>query len=122
MSFADREPLRHRYPHGPYSMLGPVEVTGAEPGDVIPEPYVHYFTFDDARTTAGYVQGIKLAVRRGGHYRAGSVRAGQRGGELPGDPVRQPDRVGLHLDAAQGGARGHPQSIFPADIVGRVTR
>jgi hypothetical protein len=33
MSFADREPLRHRYPHGPYSMLGPVEVTGAEPGE-----------------------------------------------------------------------------------------
>ena len=29
MSFADREPLRHRYPHGPYSMLGPVDVTGA---------------------------------------------------------------------------------------------
>jgi acetamidase/formamidase len=35
MSFADREPLRHRYPNGPYSMLGPVEVVGAEPGDVI---------------------------------------------------------------------------------------
>jgi acetamidase/formamidase len=73
MSFADREPLRHRYPHGPYSMLGPVAVTGAEPGDVIEvsittlrtigwgwnsfplgvgalphdfaEPYLHYFTF-----------------------------------------------------------------------------
>ena len=35
MTFAEREPLRHRYPNGPYSMLGPVEVTGAEPGDVI---------------------------------------------------------------------------------------
>jgi acetamidase/formamidase len=35
MSFADREPLRHRYPPGPYSMLGPVQVTGAEPGDVV---------------------------------------------------------------------------------------
>src|ERR1700689_5059357 len=35
MSFAEREPLRHRYPHGPYSMLGPVSVTGAAPGDVI---------------------------------------------------------------------------------------
>lgn len=32
MTFAEREPLRHRYPNGPYSMLGPVEVTGAEPG------------------------------------------------------------------------------------------
>jgi acetamidase/formamidase len=35
MTFADREPLRHRYPHGPYSMLGPVEVAGAQPGDVV---------------------------------------------------------------------------------------
>jgi len=35
MTFADREPLRHRYPNGPYSMLGPVEVAGAEPGDVV---------------------------------------------------------------------------------------
>ena len=26
MTFADREPLRHRYPSGPYSMIGPVEV------------------------------------------------------------------------------------------------
>ena len=90
MSFADREPLRHRYPHGPYSMLGPVEVTGAQPGDVIEvsitalrtigwgwnsfplgvgalphdfaEPYVHYFTFDDARTTAVYEHGITLPM------------------------------------------------------------
>ena len=92
MSFADREPLRHRYPHGPYSMLGPVEVTGAQPGDVIEvsitalrtigwgwnsfplgvgalphdfaEPYVHYFTFDDARTTAEYTHGINWRWRR----------------------------------------------------------
>jgi hypothetical protein len=35
MSFAEREPLRHRYPHGPYSMLGPVEVPGAMAGDVV---------------------------------------------------------------------------------------
>ena len=35
MSFADREPLRHRYPKGPYSMLGPVEMAGATAGDVI---------------------------------------------------------------------------------------
>jgi acetamidase/formamidase len=35
MTFAEREPLRHRYPHGPYSMVGPVEVAGATPGDVI---------------------------------------------------------------------------------------
>lgn len=30
MSFAEREPLRHRYPHGPYSMIGPVAVTDAD--------------------------------------------------------------------------------------------
>jgi acetamidase/formamidase len=90
MSFADREPLRHRYPNGPYSMLGPVEVTGAQPGDVVEvsitalrtigwgwnsfplgvgalphdfaEPYVHYFTFDDARTTTQYTHGIALPM------------------------------------------------------------
>jgi acetamidase/formamidase len=90
MSFADREPLRHRYPHGPYSMLGPVEVTGTQPGDVVEvsitalrtigwgwnsfplgvgalphdfaEPYVHYFTLDDARTVAAYEHGITLPM------------------------------------------------------------
>ncbi len=35
MSFADREPLRHKYPNGPYSMVGPVEISGAAPGDVV---------------------------------------------------------------------------------------
>ncbi|MGO9976115.1 MAG: hypothetical protein ACLP01_25600 [Solirubrobacteraceae bacterium] len=35
MSFADREPLRRRFPTGPYSNLGPVEIRGAEPGDVL---------------------------------------------------------------------------------------
>jgi acetamidase/formamidase len=90
MSFADREPLRHRYPNGPYSMLGPVEVRGAEPGDVIEcellslrtrdwgwnsfplgvgalpadfkEPYVHYFRFNEARTATEYVDGITLQL------------------------------------------------------------
>jgi acetamidase/formamidase len=78
MTFADREPLRHRYPYGPYSVIGPVEVRGAEPGDTIEcsllalrtidwgwnsfplgvgalsadfkEPYVHYFRFNAERT------------------------------------------------------------------------
>ncbi len=35
MSFADREPLRRQFPSGSYSNLGPVEVRGAEPGDVL---------------------------------------------------------------------------------------
>ena len=71
-------------------MLGPVEVTGAQPGDVIEvsitalrtigwgwnsfplgvgalprdfaEPYLHYFTFDEARTTAEFTHGITLPM------------------------------------------------------------
>ncbi len=90
MTFADREPLRHRYPHGPYSMVGPVEVAGAVPGDVIEctmlalrtidwgwnsfplgvgalpsdfaQPYVHYFRFDDERRVAAYTHGISLPM------------------------------------------------------------
>jgi acetamidase/formamidase len=130
MTFADREPLRHRYPHGPYSMLGPVAVTGAEPGDVIEvsitrlrtigwgwnsfplgvgalphdfaEPYVHYFTFDDARATAGYVQGIKLpmapflgvvAVEPAGTDQVSAIVSGSYGGNL----VLRDLGVGSHL-------------------------
>ncbi len=90
MTFAEREPLRHRYPNGPYSMLGPVEVAAAQPGDVIEcklealqtrdwgwnsfplgvgalpadfsESYVHYFRFDDARRATKYVKGIELEL------------------------------------------------------------
>jgi acetamidase/formamidase len=89
LSFVDREPLRHRYPHGPYS-IGPVAVARAEPGDAVEvsitglrtiswgrnsfplgvgalrhdfaEPYLHYFTFDDARTTATFTHGITLPM------------------------------------------------------------
>ncbi len=90
MSFAEREPLRHLYPKGPYSMLGPVEIAGSEPGDVIEckllelrtrdwgwnsfplgvgalpsdfqEPYLHYFRFDETRQSTEFVQGIKLQL------------------------------------------------------------
>jgi acetamidase/formamidase/ketosteroid isomerase-like protein len=90
MSFAEREPFRHRYPNGPYSMMGPVEVQCAAPGDMIEcsllalrtrdrgwnsfplgvgtlphdfaEPYVHYFRFGADRTTTEYVQGITLPL------------------------------------------------------------
>jgi acetamidase/formamidase len=88
MSFAEREPFRHRFPNGPYSMNGPVVVDGAEPGDVIEctieelrtidwgwnsfplgvgtlphdfdEPYLHYFRFDEQRQTTSFVDGITL--------------------------------------------------------------
>jgi acetamidase/formamidase len=90
MTFADREPLRHRYPNGPYSMLGPVAVIDSQPGDVIEcrleslrtrdwgwnsfplgvgalpadfsKPYVHYFRFDEARRATEYVHGIELEL------------------------------------------------------------
>jgi acetamidase/formamidase len=130
MSFADREPLRHRYPNGPYSMLGPVEVAGADAGDVVEvsitalrtigwgwnsfplgvgalphdfaEPYVHYFTFDDARTTAEYTHGIRLpmapflgviAAEPAGDEQVSAIVSGAYGGNL----VLRDLTVGSHL-------------------------
>jgi acetamidase/formamidase len=90
MPFAEREPLRHRYPQGPYSMMGPVQIDGAQPGDVVEatvevlrtrdwgwnsfplgvgalpsdftEPYLHYFRFDKDRVTTPFVDGITLTL------------------------------------------------------------
>jgi acetamidase/formamidase len=90
MTFAEREPFRHRYPQGPYSMMGPVEISGAEPGDVVEctmeiqrtrdwgwnsfplgvgalpsdfaEPYLHYFRFDEKRVSTPFVDGITLSL------------------------------------------------------------
>src|SRR6202167_2434241 len=90
MSFAEREPLRHRYPHGPYSMLGPVEISSARPGDAVEcalttlrtidwgwnsfplgvgalpsdfkQPYVHYFRFDEARDPPECPHAIRLPI------------------------------------------------------------
>jgi acetamidase/formamidase len=130
MTFADREPLRHRYPNGPYSMLGPVEVTGAEPGDIVecsittlrtigwgwnsfplgvgalphdfPEPYVHYFTFDEARTTAEFTHGIRLpmapflgviGVEPAGNDPVSAILSGPYGGNL----VLRDLTAGTHL-------------------------
>jgi len=140
MSFADREPLRHRYPNGPYSMLGPVEIAGAQPGDVIEcsivhlrtigwgwnsfplgvgalphdfaEPYVHYFTFDDARTTAEFTHDIKLpmapflgvvAVEPIGDDPVSAILSGPYGGNL----VLRDLTAGSHLflPVAKVGAR-----------------
>jgi acetamidase/formamidase len=119
MSFAEREPLRHRYPNGPYSMLGPVEVSGAVPGDVIEcsllklrtkewgwnsfplgvgalpadfkDPYVHYFRFDESRTTTEYVDGVVLrlapflgvmSLEPAGDEPVSAILAGPYGGNL----------------------------------------
>jgi acetamidase/formamidase len=91
MSFKDREPIRLKYPQGPYSMPGPVAIRGALPGDVIecrmlkmrttswgwnsaphgvgalpddyPTPYLRYMRFDDARTSAQFDAGVRIPLR-----------------------------------------------------------
>jgi len=90
MSFEEREPIRKKFPAGPYSLVGPVEVRGAQPGDVIecrmvrlrpiawgwnstpkgvgaiPEdfdtPYLHYVKFDDGRKFAEFAPGIRIPL------------------------------------------------------------
>lgn len=92
MSFAEREPIRKKYAAlGPYSLIGPVTVKGAEPGDVIEcrmlrlkpiawgwnsapkgvgalptefsEPYLHYLTFDAARTHTDFAAGVRIPLK-----------------------------------------------------------
>jgi acetamidase/formamidase len=140
MSFAEREPFRHRYPDGPYSMIGPVVVDGAEPGDVVrcdlvelrtigwgwnsfplgvgalpsdfEQPYLHYFTFDDARTSTEFVDDIRLplapflgvvAVEPAGDEKTSAILSGPYGGNL----VLKDATVGtsLYLPVQKPGAR-----------------
>jgi acetamidase/formamidase len=90
MSFAEREPIRKRYPQGPYSLIGPVAVEGAERGDVIEcrmlrlrpiswgwnsapkgvgalpgdfeEPYLHYLHFDADRKFTDFGAGVRVPL------------------------------------------------------------
>ncbi|MEU6170237.1 acetamidase/formamidase family protein [Streptomyces tanashiensis] len=90
MSFEELVDVRRRNPGNPFPLLGPVEVAGAEPGDVIEcrltalrtrdwgcnashpgsgalrddftEPYMHYFRFDEERRTATYAQGSTIPL------------------------------------------------------------
>jgi acetamidase/formamidase len=90
MSFEEREPIRKKYPAGPYSLIGPVEIEGAMPGDVIecrmlklrpiewgwnssprgvgalpnefPRPYLRYLKFNEARTAAEFVPGVTIPL------------------------------------------------------------
>jgi acetamidase/formamidase len=90
MSSADRGRLRKEHPGCPFQIVGPIEVIGAEPGDVVEarleelrlsdwggnafptragalpydfdEPYFHDFKFDETRTRADYVHGISLPL------------------------------------------------------------
>jgi acetamidase/formamidase len=91
MSFDEREPIRLKYPQGPYSMPGPVAIRGAEPGDVVecrmvklrpiawgwnsaprtvgalpneyPDPYLRYMRFDDDRAAADFGNGVSIALK-----------------------------------------------------------
>ncbi len=90
MPFAERENIRKRYPAGPYSLVGPVAVKGAEPGDVIEcrmirlkpidwgwnstpkgmgalpdafdQPYLHYLKMDAQRRYADFAPGVRLPL------------------------------------------------------------
>jgi acetamidase/formamidase len=91
MSFEAREPIRLKYPQGPYSMPGPVAIRNAAPGDVVecrmlklrpigwgwnsaprgvgalpneyPAPYLQYFRFDDARTAAELGRSVRISLK-----------------------------------------------------------
>ncbi len=90
MGFEEREAIRKRYPAGPYSLVGPVAVKGAEPGDLIEcrmirlrpigwgwnstpkgmgalpddfdKPFLHYLRFDEARGHADYAPGVRIPL------------------------------------------------------------
>ncbi|MGO4305033.1 acetamidase/formamidase family protein [Cupriavidus sp. RAF12] len=90
MSFEDREPVRKRFPQGPYSNIGPVELRGAMPGDVVEcrmvklrpigwgwnsapkgvgalpndfsRPYLRYFQFDENRQYTEFAPGIRIKL------------------------------------------------------------
>jgi acetamidase/formamidase len=90
MSFAEREPIRKRYPQGPFSLVGPVAIRGAEAGDAIEcrmlllrpiewgwnsaplgvgalpsdftTSYLQYFRFDADRRTTEFGKGVRIPL------------------------------------------------------------
>jgi acetamidase/formamidase len=140
MTFAEREPLRRQFPTGPYSNVGPVEVRGALPGDVVEcrmlnlrtiewgwnsfplgvgalpadfkEPYLHYFRFDEDRSYAEFVDGIRVplapfmgvfAVEPAGDEPVSAILAGPYGGNL--DLAELVAGTSLFLPVFKAGAR-----------------
>jgi acetamidase/formamidase len=140
MTFAEREPLRRRFPTGPYSNVGPVEVRGALPGDVVEcrmlhlrtiewgwnsfplgvgalpadfkEPYLHYFRFDEDRSYAEFVDGMRIplapfmgvfAVEPAGDQSVSAILAGPYGGNL--DLAELVAGTSLFLPVFKAGAR-----------------
>ncbi|SCU77066.1 conserved hypothetical protein [Cupriavidus necator] len=90
MPLAERNAIRKRYPLGPQSMIGPVSIKGAVPGDVVEcrmirlrpidwgwnsavkgmgalpgdfqEGYLHYFRFDAERRFAEFSPGVRIPL------------------------------------------------------------
>jgi acetamidase/formamidase len=90
MSFAEREPIRKRYPQGPFSLVGPVAIRGAQPGDVVEcrmlrlrpidwgwnsaplgvgalpseftVSYLQYFRFDADRRFTDFAKGVRIPL------------------------------------------------------------
>jgi acetamidase/formamidase len=90
MTFKEREPIRKKYPNGAFSLIGPVAVEAAEPGDLVEcrmlsmrpiewgwnsappgvgalphdfKPYLRYLKFDKDRTFAAYVPGVNIPLK-----------------------------------------------------------
>lgn len=90
MTFAQLGPIRKQFPGGPFSLIGPITMRGAEPGDVIEcrmlrlrptswgwnsapkgvgalpsdfhEPYIHYFRFNERRTATDFGKGVTIPL------------------------------------------------------------
>lgn len=90
MAFAEREPIRKKYPAGPYSLIGPIDIEDAMPGDVVEcrmlklrpidwgwnsspkgvgalpsdfqAPYLRYLKFNKERTAAEFVPGVTIPL------------------------------------------------------------
>jgi hypothetical protein len=120
LSFDEREPIRKRYPSGPYSNVGPVAVGGAEPGDVLEtrwlklrpidwgwnsfplgvgalpsdfgKPYVHYFRFDKERALRAVRQWCHHSVGAVPRHRGAPAKRRQAGERHSCRPLRRQSR------------------------------
>lgn len=91
MGYAERDAIRQQYRAGPYSLVGPVAIEGAQPGDVIecrllrlktigwgwnsaptgvgalpdqfPEPYLRYIRFSADRRWAQFSDQVRIPIR-----------------------------------------------------------
>jgi len=137
MGFKEREPIRKKYPNGAFSLIGPVEIEGAEPGDVVEcrmlkmrpidwgwnsappgvgalpgdfGPYLRYLKFDDARTYASYVPGVRIPLKPFQAY---------LGTQPPGDRVTSANFAGSYGGNLDCAVLGVGTSVFlPVQVAG----